>query len=113
MWDPNIKDFLLAFMIRYHIWDYGKKFEGNSMEIEFVSGPLDLKSNPSTLNDKLYTWCTFQKQLEALLDEICTTLPVDQTTCDDTVNGMFEALISLFESYKPEEVRFIGISLII
>jgi len=45
-----------------------------------------------------------EKQLEGLLDEICTTLPVDQTTCDDTVNGMFEALISLFESYKAEEL---------
>jgi len=45
-----------------------------------------------------------EKQLEALLDTICSTLPVDQQTCDDTVNGMFEALISLFESYKPEEL---------
>jgi len=45
-----------------------------------------------------------EKQLESLLDQACAVLPVDQSTCDDTVNGMFEALISLFESYKPEEL---------
>ena len=45
-----------------------------------------------------------QKMIESLLDQTCTILPIDQQTCDDTVNGMFEALVNLFESYKPDEV---------
>ena len=55
---------------------------------------------------KLLIYSLFQKLLESLLDQTCSILPVDQSTCQDTVNGMFEALISLFESYKPDEVSF-------
>jgi len=45
-----------------------------------------------------------EEALEGLLDEICSTLPVDQSQCDDTINGMFEALVSLFESYTTTEL---------
>lgn len=45
-----------------------------------------------------------EKLLEGLLDQTCSIIPVDQATCQDTVNGMFEALISLFSSYSPEEL---------
>jgi len=45
-----------------------------------------------------------EKMIESLLDQTCTILPIDQQTCDDTVNGMFEALVNLFESYKPDEL---------
>lgn len=48
--------------------------------------------------------------IEAMLDQICAIIPVDQHTCDDTVNGLYEAAIQLLESYKPNELcQMIGL----
>lgn len=70
-----------------------KNVEG--VECDTCSAVMGLVQKEAAANEKM---------IEGLLDEICSTLPISQDTCDDTVNGMFEALISLFESYKPEEL---------
>jgi len=45
-----------------------------------------------------------EKAIEAMLDEICSSIPVDVNTCDQMVNSMFEAAVSLAESYSAEEL---------
>jgi saposin len=45
-----------------------------------------------------------EKYIEGLLDEICVSIPVDQDECSSTINGMFEAFISIMESYTPTEL---------
>eukprot|EP00116_Pleurobrachia_bachei_P006314 sb/3466576/ len=46
----------------------------------------------------------FQKQIETMLDQVCSVVPVDQNECDSFVNSAFETAISLFESYKAKEL---------
>jgi len=45
-----------------------------------------------------------EKQIETMLDQVCSVVPVDQSECDSFVNSAFETAISLFESYKAEEL---------
>lgn len=48
--------------------------------------------------------------IEAMLDGICDVIPVDHKTCDDTVNGLYEAAEGLFESYEPKKLcQMIGL----
>lgn len=51
-----------------------------------------------------------EKDIEAMLDEVCEVLPVDQDECEATINQMFEAAITILESYKPLELcQLVGV----
>lgn len=53
---------------------------------------------------------TNQKALEGMLDQVCSVIPVDQAECDSTINGLFEATVSILESYKPLELcQMVGV----
>jgi len=45
-----------------------------------------------------------EADIEALLDEVCAILPVDQKECDEAVNQMFDAAVQFFENYTPLEL---------
>jgi len=45
-----------------------------------------------------------EKEIETMLDQVCSVVPVDQNECDSFVNSAFETAISLFESYKAKEL---------
>lgn len=44
------------------------------------------------------------KEIEAMLDQGCAVLPVDQDECNAAVNELFETALSYFENYKPDEL---------
>jgi len=51
-----------------------------------------------------------EAEIEAMLDEVCAILPVDQDECDEAINGAFDAAVQFFENYSPLELcQLVGV----